>query len=144
MWKYSFLRELHSSLKATPACREQSIPVTNKKKIFTWSNLGKTLKLGKSWQVLRQHGNIYCLIKSPAQKANVKGQLIEFLRIFFFRNMRSFLARGERVSDKAAKIVTLTKEYLLSWKDMWFMQRTQQGNIAGSKTSKAILTECIC
>ena len=54
-----------------------------------------------------------CLIKSPAQKANVKVKLIEFLRIFF-RNMRSFLARGERVSDKAAKIVTLTKEYLLS------------------------------
>ena len=28
------------------------------KTIFTWSNLGKTFKLGKSWQVLRQHGRI--------------------------------------------------------------------------------------
>ena len=53
--------------------------------------------------------------KEPSSEDQCQGTtLIEFLRIFFFRNMRSFLARGEGVSDKAATIMTLTKEYLLS------------------------------
>ena len=38
---FVFFRELHSSLRATPACKEQSIPVTNKKHSLHGAILGK-------------------------------------------------------------------------------------------------------
>ena len=88
------------------------------------------------------------MIKSPAQKANVKGQLIEFLRIFF-RNIRSFLARCERVSDKAATIMTLTtKNFCLDKRILVVLTRyviyaenaAGKALLAPSKTSKANLT----
>ena len=53
--------------------RASYLPVRRKKSYFIFS-IAKITTIF-TWKK--------CLIKSPAQKANVKGQLIEFLRIFF-------------------------------------------------------------
>ena len=145
MWKYSFLKRA-AFLIESHSCMQRTINSNDEQKtIFTWSNLGKTFKLGKSWQVLQATWK-NCLIRRLAQnsnKANVpKRQLIGFLRIFWkiwgvFSKWRKRFRQGSHNYDLDKRIlvvltikkycldkrilVVLTKEYLQSWQQQNFV-----------------------
>ena len=107
----AFLIESHSCMQGTINSSDEQ------KTIFTlqsWEN-SQIRQILTSFQATWKN----CLIKSPAQKANVKGKLIEFLRIFF-RNMRSFFSKmwksfrqGSHNYDLDKRILVVLTKYVI-------------------------------